>query len=277
MTRFGTPSRRARQALALAGLAALAGCVSRGLYTDTARERDALAERVRLLEASAESLDQERVVLLDEMETLRLEREQLDRDVEKLRRVEAELAQRLEQSQSELAERSREVQRLRGTYDELVHDLQAEVASGQIQIEQLREGLRLNVSQEILFASGSAELNPNGRSVLEKVASQLERLRHTVEVQGHTDDVPIASSARSRFASNWELAAARATRVVRLLAERGVDPARLRAVSFGQHHPIASNETPEGRLHNRRIEIRLEPAEGAAPEVAAEAEAPPAP
>jgi chemotaxis protein MotB len=92
-----------------------------------------------------------------------------------------------------------------------------------------------------------------------------------VLVQGHTDDVAIRGALAQRFPTNWELAAARAARVVRALEAGGVDPARLAAVSLGEHHPVVPNDTPEGRAENRRIEIRLIPPPGARPDVEAPA------
>jgi chemotaxis protein MotB len=245
---------------------ALAACVTRGSYRELAAERDRLAEangrleeRVVLLEASNESLGSERVQLIDEMETLREAHATLDRDVAALRAAKAELSDSLAAREAELAARQQEVEQLRGTYEGLVSDLESEVAAGQIQIQQLREGLRLNLTQDVLFASGSAELGDAGRSVLRKVAQRLKQVSHRVEVDGHTDTVPIRGALASRYASNWELAGARASRVVRYLAERGVDASRLRAVSHGEFEPIAPNDTPEGRQKNRRIEITLEP------------------
>jgi chemotaxis protein MotB len=91
--------------------------------------------------------------------------------------------------------------------------------------------------------------------VLRKLGRRLNELSHSIEVRGHTDDIPIAG----RYPSNWELAAARASSVSRLLVDVGVDPARLTVVSRAEYEPIASNDTIEGRAKNRRIEIRLEP------------------
>jgi chemotaxis protein MotB len=249
---------RSRASAAAALLLLATGCVGRGTHNEVVAERDSLSKRLGRAEATTESLDVERVKLLEQMEDLREKREVLERDVRRLGRAEAELSANLANREAELEERNQEIAKLRGTYDALVQDLEAEVAAGEIQIEQLREGLRLNVAQDILFASGSTQLNESGERVLRKVASQLVKLPHSVEVQGHTDNVPVRASAR--FPSNWELAAARAAQVVRLFASAGVDPTRLRAVSFGEFHPVAGNETPEGRLRNRRIEIRLEPA-----------------
>jgi chemotaxis protein MotB len=242
---------------------ALAGCVTRGTYREALAERDALAgdkkqleERVELLEASNESLGAERVQIIDEMETLREAHSALDRDVRSLSKQKDELSSSLEAREAELNARNQEVQQLKGTYQGLVSDLEAEVAAGQITIQQLREGLQLNMAQDVLFASGSPELNEAGRSVLNKVAKRLKEIPHQVEVRGHTDNVPIRSG---RFPSNWELAGARASGVVRYLADHKVDPHRLVSVSYGEYVPIATNETPEGRQKNRRIEIALEP------------------
>ena len=104
----------------------------------------------------------------------------------------------------------------------------------------------------------------------------MKTIPHTIMVEGHTDNVPIHSQ---RFPTNWELAGGRATRVVRILEERGVPPERLVAISRGETTPRASNATPEGRARNRRIEITLQPVRGAAkaqaePEATETAEAP---
>jgi chemotaxis protein MotB len=138
-------------------------------------------------------------------------------------------------------------------------DLESEVSSGQIEIEQLREGVRVSVSDDIIFASGSAELDPLGRKVLEKVSQQLLALDHSIEVQGHTDDLGLKPSLAEQFPSNWDLAAARASRVVRLMEEQGIPGERMRVVSFASFQPLVPNESPESRAQNRRIEIRLKP------------------
>ena len=79
-------------------------------------------------------------------------------------------------------------------------------------------------------------------------------------MEGNTDNVPVGPELRKLYPTNWELAGARAAEVVRLLADNGVDPATMRAVSRGPFDPIASNDTAEGRAENRRTEIVLRPA-----------------
>jgi len=237
------------------------GCVTKGTYDEVARERDQLAVARRNLEDSVEkltaanqSLTAERIALIDENEDLRISKERNEREVADLTRVKSKLAESLETTEELLAIRSAEIEKMRSSYDGLIADLENEVASGQIQIEQLRSGLTLNLSEEILFPSGSAALNPSGKAVLTKVSRRLVELPHTIAVEGHTDNVPVAR----RYPSNWELAAARASSVVRLMIEQGVAPERLKVVSRAEFAPIASNETSEGRAKNRRIEIQLD-------------------
>lgn len=270
----------------------LGACVARTAYDSLSADKEALlAERERLrgqverltierdsfeeqyIEAQ-ESYEDERVVrstLASNLERLSERAETLDAnlDAAKLAHLEAAAA---------LAAREAELAAMQSTYDELVGDLEAEVSAGEIEIERLREGLRLNVSDDVLFASGSAELDARGRSVLKKVASQLASLEDFVEVRGHTDDRRIRGALAKRFPTNWELAAARAARVVRLLEERGVPGERLAVVSLGPNQPIAPNDTAKSRARNRRIEIRLIPRKNSrarADEPAAPAATPP--
>ena len=254
----------ARLSSALVLLGALAvGCVTQGSHREIVAERDQLLaekarleERVRRLEASSESLGAERVAQLEELDDLHEAQASLETDVRRLRKVEVELSETLEARSAEFESRGEEVGRLRETYEGLVADLEGEVATGQIEIQQLREGLRLNLTQEVLFSSGSAEVNAGGRIVLTKVAERVRGIPHEVEVQGHTDNMPIHSE---RYPTNWELAGARASRVVRFLEEQGVAPDRLCAISHGEYVPVAPNDSDAGRAKNRRIEITLKP------------------
>ncbi|MDJ0850233.1 MAG: OmpA family protein [Myxococcota bacterium] len=244
-------------------------CVSSGTHQQVVTERDALRadkarleQRVSRLEATSESLDSERVALIDQMEDLNQQQQQLEKDLRRLRKAEAQLSKSLAEREAQLASSTEEVERLRGTYEGLVADLEAELAQGQIEIQQLREGLQLNMAQEVLFASGSAKVNTTGRVLLAKVAERVRGVPYRVVVQGHTDNVPLRNT--KRFADNWELAGARSSHVVRLLQANGVPPERLSAVSFGEHAPRDSNDTPKGRARNRRIEITLKPLDGSA-------------
>jgi len=218
-------SRRALRVVVGTLLAASSiGCVTKGKYED--------------LETKSAALEGRRDELVLEVEALSLEREALG---EQLAATEIEAA------------------KMQGTYDELVSELQTEVAAGQIEVQQLVDGVRLNVSDELLFPSGSATLNAEGKKLLALVANQIKDEAALISVEGHTDSVAISNKLKQRYPTNWELAGARAAQVVRLLSEEGVDPARLRAVSRGPFAPIADNASAEGRAKNRRTEIILRP------------------
>ena len=119
-----------------------------------------------------------------------------------------------------------------------------------------RRGLVVRVlTDNLLFASGSATLKPGADQLLDEVA-QLLNLdpSHPITVEGHTDNQPIATA---QFPSNWALSTTRATNVVRFLISRSVSAYRLGAVGYADLHPIASNATAAGRAENRRVEIML--------------------
>ncbi|MCP3985550.1 MAG: OmpA family protein [bacterium] len=270
------PERFAATALAIVGLLASA-CVLPGTHAEVVADRDAqnaereaLEGRVEHLLASNESLSGERVALLEQVEDLRVVREglegrkgELEAQVDGLTTRRDELESHLEAREREVAEEQQEVGKLRHTYDDLVTELQSEVAEGRIEIERLREGLRVKLAQDVLFAKGSARLSAEGRSVLVRVASRLAADDHRVQVQGYTDSQGIRGRLAQIYPTNWELAGARAAAVVRVLEREGVAAGRLTAVSHGPHHPVAPNDTREGRARNRRIEIRLLPTGGA--------------
>jgi len=144
------------------------------------------------------------------------------------------------------------------TYKELNQQLEAEVKSDQVQIQQLQNQLKVILVDQILFPEGGWELGSKGKETLDKIVPTLKKLKNErINVEGYTDNVPIGPELRSRFPSNWELSTARATNVVRFLESKGINPNLLSATGFGDTRPVASNDTREGRAKNRRIEIVL--------------------
>jgi chemotaxis protein MotB len=259
----GPAQTRRSQHIATALLAtlsiALAGCVSSGQFSEVQQERDLLEARNQALKnevdevkQAREALAQEKVMLAQEKDALATEKTALEENLAVLKTKEDTLG-------SKLREREEEAKRLQSTYDGLVANLKKELQSGQIQVQQLRDGLRVNVAQDILFDSGSAAVDTNGTEVLGRVAVQLKKSSHQILVIGHTDNKPIGAALVKRYPTNWELAGARAASVVRLFAHSGLPAKRLLAVSMADARPVASNSTPEGRARNRRIEIRLRP------------------
>lgn len=120
-------------------------------------------------------------------------------------------------------------------------------------VEVSRNRVKLLLTAPILFDSGRAEIRPEAQGILDSIAGMLAELDNEIIVEGHTDSVPVSGL----FASNWELSGARANAVVSLLIAKGLAPQRLTATGYGEHRPVAPNDTPENRSHNRRIEISL--------------------
>jgi chemotaxis protein MotB len=119
-----------------------------------------------------------------------------------------------------------------------------------------RRGLVVRLlTDKVLYDSGSATLNPAATPLLDRIAELLRtEFDHPIVVEGNTDDQPISSS---RYPTNWELSAARATAVVRFFIRDHIAPGRLAASGYGAMHPLTSNATAAGRARNRRVEIVL--------------------
>lgn len=145
----------------------------------------------------------------------------------------------------------------------LEDEMRADLESKDVTISKLQGKLTVNIVDRVMFDSGEAVLKPDGEVVMRKIAAILqEHPQLAIHVIGHTDNVPIRPNAQSRFASNWELSAARALAAVHFLTEKaGVDPKRVGAVGYGEFRPVADNSTPEGRAKNRRIAITILPEE----------------
>lgn len=121
-------------------------------------------------------------------------------------------------------------------------------------VQRTETALLVQLRDGILFAPGRAELTVAGESVIARLAAVLRGLPGEVDVEGHTDARPITNA---RFASNWELSAARAARVARELAQNGMPADKLRAIGYADSKPVASNDTPEGRAANRRVALTI--------------------
>lgn len=114
------------------------------------------------------------------------------------------------------------------------------------------EGITLRIDNNLLFASGQATLTEAGGDVIKGLVPTLEGFGGQISVEGHTDNVPIATA---EFPSNWELSTARAIAVLRHLIDAGLEKDRMRAIGYADTQPLESNDTPEGRAANRRVEL----------------------
>jgi chemotaxis protein MotB len=243
-------------ALIVSGVIALAGgstaCVSTARYNQVEQERDLLQSRNDALKNEVDSANKNGESLTQQKSALESQNTELEAKLASMQTHGAELDSKLKESEDES-------KKMQATYDGLVKSLKKELKAGQIEVTQMRDGLRVNVSQDILFDSGSAALDKSGTEVLGRVATQLRKQPHQILVIGHTDDKPIRQTLAKQYPSNWELAGARAASVVRLFSHSGLPSKRMQAVSVADSQPVASNKTEEGRAKNRRIEIRLRP------------------
>ena len=128
------------------------------------------------------------------------------------------------------------------------------VKEGKVRVTQNSRGVSVEINASVLFDPGAAKLTAQSSEALRAVAVLLKDDPHAVQVEGHTDNLPINNP---QFPSNWELSAVRASAVVRLFIDSGVAQARLTAVGHGDNLPVAPNEEPEGRARNRRVAITI--------------------
>jgi len=138
--------------------------------------------------------------------------------------------------------------------EQLEQSFQDLIDSELIEVTGDERWLQIELPSAVLFNSGGIELSEPAVEIVSELADALKSFNNVVRVEGFTDDVPISGG---QFNSNWELSAARASEVVKLLVEAGVEPRRLAAVGYGEHQPVASNSTEEGRIRNRRIVLMV--------------------
>jgi len=146
-----------------------------------------------------------------------------------------------------------QLENLKGKMDKYIED---KGLSSKIDTNLTKEGLLLTITEGVLFESGSAEVSGNAR----KIAKELSNLLVTdpprdIRIEGHTDNVPINTS---KYPSNWELSSARAINFMKVLLEnKKLDPSRFSAIGYGEYRPVATNNTPEGKAKNRRVEVLI--------------------
>lgn len=184
----------------------------------------------------------------------------LGQDVDKLVAEKSSLAQTLDDARRAL-ERARDLQAAaearNALFRQLTERLKKMIDAGTLSVRVARGRLVIDLKQDILFPSGSADVSDIGRETLVEVGRVLDDFTdRRFQVEGHTDNVPIKTT---KFPSNWELSAARALAVVRIFVESGMRPENLSAAGFGEFQPRADNQGDEGRKLNRRIEVVLVP------------------
>jgi len=145
-------------------------------------------------------------------------------------------------------------EKMRGMAKSILDALEPLVKDGQVRVTQSSLGITVEISASVLFSPGQANLAENSSLALKAVAQVIKGHEHEIHVEGHTDNIPIHTD---NFPSNWELSSARASSVIRLFIEHGVEAGRLTAIGYGANKPIETNETPEGRKRNRRVAVMI--------------------
>lgn len=139
--------------------------------------------------------------------------------------------------------------------ESLASTMDEDIKQGGVSVERTGDEVVIRFPSEIAFPSGSGTLNEGFKHLLDRLAPILEKTPGELIVSGHTDNVPIRGGA---FQSNWDLSASRATAVVHyFLFKHLIDPGRITVQGYGDSRPVASNDTPEGRKKNRRVEVSI--------------------
>jgi chemotaxis protein MotB len=168
-----------------------------------------------------------------------------------------ESTEKLKEALEELARRKAATDARVAQFRDLLKRFQSLIDAGKLKVKIVSGRMVLVLPTDILFDSGSADLSDVGVAAITDVALILATMPDKeFQVEGHTDNVPINTK---RFRNNWELASGRAFGVVAAMLEAGVSPKVLSAASYGENRPAATNDTPEGRAANRRIEIVVVP------------------
>ena len=154
-----------------------------------------------------------------------------------------------------LGEQQRRIQdRMKNLANGLSQVMSSLIRQRMVSVNQTRRGVVIDISASTLFGTGEAILRPGMLGVLRQVSAVLSKEELPIEVEGHTDDIPIATA---QFPSNWELSSARASSVVRMLIDNGVPAKNLTVVGLASNQPLAPNDSQENRARNRRVTITI--------------------
>ncbi len=196
----------------------------------------------------AKGTEQEMTDLLNELRTAKLKLQEREDEL-------AQKAQRLKDLEEALAQKDRDVQNLK---NKLLEALKGFKDSG-LTVEIKNGKVYVSMSEKLLFASGSTEVDQKGKDALVELARVLEKEKDiNVMVEGHTDNVPLKGTGCNK--DNWDLSVARANAITKIiLGSATIDPSRITSAGRGEFFPLVNNDSPENRAKNRRTEIILTP------------------
>lgn len=151
-------------------------------------------------------------------------------------------------------EQAQRTDALRSMANQFAVEFDSLMDQGVVNLQVSDEWIELSMRDSLLFGSGQAEPHYDAFPVMERIAGIIQNSDNAIRVEGFTDNRPIRTG---RFPSNWELSAARASAVVRMLAAEGVAPTRMAAIGYGAYQPVARNDTEEGQRRNRRVVLLI--------------------
>jgi chemotaxis protein MotB len=242
-------------------------CVPTRKYKDALSREQALSEENVKLNASLTECNSKSADLSTKLTDAEKENATLINQVDAAGKNAAELARLANMTQQQLQEEEQRLAQMRQLMDQqrqAIENLRQKMTNALVNFkpEELSVSIKngkvyVSLQENLLFPSGSAEVNPRGKEALGKLAQALNTNPDiSVMIEGHTDSIPI----HGKYEDNWALSTARATSIVRILTDTyKVDPTRVTASGRSKYEPVDSNETPEGRSKNRRTEIILSP------------------
>jgi chemotaxis protein MotB len=233
------------------------GCVTQGTYDQLKAESEAKEAALNKElsgargdlareQAKGKELDRQAAALAAKLAELEAAYGKTQTDKSALEGALADLRKRKEESEARIAE-----------FKALLDKFKALIDAGKLKVR-IKEGrMVVELATDILFPSGSANLSKDGKAAIKEVSALLESIPgRKFQVEGHTDNVPLSGKG---YASNWELASARALTVLHTMTEAGLAADRISAASYGDSRPAVANDTPENKAANRRIEIVVVP------------------
>jgi len=245
----------------------LSSCVAKRYLIQSQKETAVLREDSTQLANNNQSLQANISSLKDQIATLQKNIDDLNGKISELNNQNSQLGQQTAEQQSKLTQSQQRLQQLETLLNQQkeasaqLKNKMAEALKGfnsnELSVYQKDGKVYVSLSEQLLFPSGSAVVNPKGVDALSKLAAVLNLNSDVaVNIEGHTDSIPI----RGRYQDNWDLSTARANSIVRILVNNyKVDPTRIISSGHSYYEPVASNSTAEGRSKNRRTEIILSP------------------
>jgi len=258
----------------LAGIFLLSGCVAKRYLLQSQQETATLRSDSTDLANSNSKLRQNISSLNDQVASLQKNIDDLTAKVSDLKSQNSQLGQQTAEQQNKLSQSEQSLQQQKQKLEQLQSLLNQQKQASEELKNKMSEALKgfnsnelsvynkdgkvyVSLSEQLLFPSGSAVVNPKGVDALSKLAAVLNLNNDVaVNIEGHTDSIPI----RGRYQDNWDLSTARANAIVRILVNNyKVDPTRVISSGHSFYEPVASNSTPDGRAKNRRTDIILSP------------------